>query len=96
MQYIEMSIERDNEYMDIQNLKKMAEVDVCSVSKDSLVDIKDVTIDTEKERKERVIDFIHQVKNPYCFLCNGIIVKMSFDQNGETLEEKLSSYFLSV
>lgn len=77
-------------------LKEMADIDVRSVSRDSLVDIKDVKIDIKKERKERVLEFLKQIKNPYCFICNGMIVKMNFSKDGETLEDRLNKYFLSL
>ena len=82
--------------MDIQTLRDMENVDISSVSKESLIDIKDVKIDRDKEKSERILDFLRQVKNPYCFICNGIVVKMNFNKNETTLESKLDSYFLSL
>ena len=82
--------------MDVQTLRDLADVDICTVSKESLVDIRDVKIDASKDRDERISDYIRQVKNPYCFQCNGIIVKMNFSQSEGTLEEKLSGYFSSI
>ncbi|MCI8286479.1 MAG: hypothetical protein HFH89_02215 [Lachnospiraceae bacterium] len=82
--------------MDIQTLREMADVDVRTVPKESLVDIRDVRIDGSMGREERISDYIEQVKNPYCVQCNGIVVKMSFSQSGETLEDKLNSYFRSI
>lgn len=82
--------------MDVHTLKELADVDIRTVSKESLVDIRDVKIDISKERDERISDYIRQIKNPYCFQCNGIIVKLNFSQSEGTLEEKLTDYFLSV
>ncbi len=82
--------------MDVRTLKELADVDICTVSKESLVDIRDVKIDGSKARNERISDYIRQIKNPYCVQCNGIIVKMNFSQSGGTLEEKLADYFRSV
>lgn len=82
--------------MDVQELKELAGVDICTVAKESLVDIRDVKIDVSKSREDRISDYIRQVKNPYCFQCNGIIVKMNFCQSEGTLEDKLAGYFLSV
>lgn len=82
--------------MDKQILKNMAHTDINTVSKESLIDIKDITVNMDKGKQERITDFIQQIKNPYCFICNGIIVKISFSNNGQTLEEKLDSYFLSL
>ena len=82
--------------MDIQTLRTMAETDINTISKESLIDIKDVTIDMEKGKQERISEFFQQIKNPYCFVCNGMIFKMHFNGNEKTLEEKLDSYFLSL
>lgn len=45
---------------------------------DGLVDILDVCVRKDLDAKERVIDYIRQIKNPYCYLCNGMKVKISF------------------
>ena len=82
--------------MDIHTLRAMAGTDINTISKESLIDIKDVTIDMEKGKQERISEFFQQIKNPYCFVCNGMIVKMHFNGNEKTLEEKLDSYFLSL
>ncbi|MFG6382791.1 MAG: hypothetical protein K1V96_00865 [Lachnospiraceae bacterium] len=82
--------------MDIQILKDMANIDITTVSRESLIDIKNVTINTDKEKQERILDFFQQIKNPYCFICNGMIVKMNFNSNEKTLGEKLDGYFLSL
>lgn len=67
--------------MDVQTLKELADVDICTVAKESLVDIRDVKIDVSKSREDRISDYIRQVKNPYYFQCNGSIVKMNFCQS---------------
>lgn len=82
--------------MEIQTLKELADVDIQTVAKESLVDIKNVRIDGSLSREERISDYIRQVRNPYCVQCNGIIVKMNFSQSGETLGDKLTNYFLST
>lgn len=83
-------------HMDIQILKDMANTDITTVSKESLIDINNVTINMDKEKQERILDFFQQIKNPYCFICNGMIVKMNFNSNEKTLGEKLDNYFLSL
>ena len=83
-------------YMDMEVLKELANIDIRSVDKESLVDLKDVVVDMGKSKQERISDFVRQIKNPYCFICNGIIVKMQFEKNAEALEDKLNDYFLSL
>ena len=50
----------------------------------SLVDIRDVTVDKELPREERITEF---VKNPYRFKCGRFTVRASFAPGGATLEE---------
>ena len=59
-------------------LKEMAQIDIHTVEKESLVSAEDVQIHTELSDRERLEDYIRQIKNPYCYLSNGVIVKISF------------------
>lgn len=58
-------------------------------SHDSLVDIRNVSVDKELPKEERLISFVRQIKNPYRFRCGDFIVNASFSGNGTTLEECL-------
>lgn len=74
-----------------EELAAMREVDVRTVDKETLVDIKNVVIDQSLSKDERMLSFLKQIKNPYCYLDHGIVVKVSF--SGErTLEESLTHY----
>lgn len=64
--------------MTLEELKRKSEVDPATVDRDSLVDIKDVHIRTDLNDSERMLDYIQQIKNPYCYLNNGMVVKISF------------------
>ena len=61
-----------------EQLKKLAQVDVRTVDPDELVEIEDVKISGDLSQEDRVLDYIRQIKNPYCYLYHGIIVKVSF------------------
>ncbi len=54
---------------------------------EELVDIRDVTVNRELPKEERIADFVNQIKNPYLFKCGKYTVKASFSENGQTLEE---------
>lgn len=74
----------------VEHLDEMKNVDIRTVEKDSLVDIKDVELDTTLSRRECILDFIRQIKNPYCYLDDGVIVKLSFSK-GKSMEELIKS-----
>lgn len=53
----------------------------------TLVDIRDVTVDKELSREERIAEFVRHIKNPYRFKCGRFTVQASFAAGGATLEE---------
>ena len=77
-----------------EELKKMSEVDIRTVNPDELVDIADVKINTELPEKERMLDFIRQIGNPYCYKCNGMVVKVRF-AGKQRLEDCLKAAMFS-
>lgn len=79
-----------------EDLRELENVDIRTIKKNTLVEIKKVKIDPELERRERISSFVQQIKNPYCFICDGVIVKIGYTETEDTLEEKLNEYFLSL
>lgn len=71
---------------------KMKNVDIRSVDRGELVDIRDVSIDRTLPKEERVRSFVQQIKNPYCFRCGDVIVKTSFANTETTLEDCVEHY----
>ncbi len=39
----------------------------------TLVDIRDVTVDRELSREDRIAEFVRQIKNPYRFKCGSLL-----------------------
>lgn len=65
------------------------------IDRDSLVDIRDVTIRTELPKRERLLDFIRQIGDPYCYRHGKYVVRVSFTDTDVTLEERLTDYIAS-
>ena len=59
------------------------------IAADTLVDIRNVTVDKTLPREERIAEFVRQIKNPYRFRCGKFIVHASFADAGPTLEDCL-------
>lgn len=73
-----------------EQLKEMAQIDISTVDPSGLVDIESVKIKKELPVSERIKDYVSQIKNPYCYVSHGVIVKIIF--SGERkLEECLQS-----
>lgn len=73
-------------------LEEMKAVDVRTVKREDLVDIRDVHIDRSLPKEERIKSFIRQIKNPYVFKCGDIVVKTTFSDTEETLEDRMEHY----
>lgn len=58
-----------------------------------LADIRDIRIDTAKDRTTRIREFIQAAKNPYCFRYGNTIIKVSFSREGESFQDILQRYF---
>ena len=57
-----------------------------------LVDIRNIKINVNKPIQEKIIDFVRQVKNPYLFKVGDVVVKVNFNNNGSTFQEKFENY----
>ena len=67
---------RDNKTPDW--LPCLQDIDIRSVKPEDLIDIDSVMIRKDLSPEERVKDYIRQIRNPYCYLSHGVIVKISF------------------
>lgn len=78
------------------DLQKMKQMDIGTVDRDSLVDIKDVKVDRTLPRGQRFADFLRQIGNPYCYRCGKAVVKVSFADTDATLEDRLEHYLKTL
>lgn len=77
------------------DLKKMQSVNPETVDRSALKDIREVHINTELPKKERILDFIRQIGNPYCYRHGDYVVKVGFVDTDVTLEDRMLSYIRS-
>ena len=77
-------------------LEEMKNVDVRTVRPETLGERSGVRIDQSLPRKERLKQFIRQVKNPYCYLDDGVVVNVSFAETNDTIEDRLEAYIRSM
>ena len=75
---------------------EMKAVDIRTVRRDDLVDIHNVKIDRSLSKAERLKSFMEQIKNPYCFKCGNVVVKVSFADTEATLEQHVEHYLRDV
>lgn len=65
---------------------------IATLDRDSLVDNRDVEVKSELPVYERMIDYIQQIGNPYCYRHGKYVVKISFTDTDVSLEDRLISY----
>ncbi|MFV0520707.1 MAG: DUF6870 family protein [Lachnospirales bacterium] len=70
----------------------MVDINIREVVKENLVDIQDIEINEALAKNERMKEFLEQVKNPYCYKVDDVVVSVSFSNNGVTFEERLKQF----
>ena len=75
--------------MNHQNIAALKNIDIRTVDPKKLIDISEIDIDHTLPDEQRMIDFLHQIKNPYCYKNGKWIVQVGFIKTGSTLEEKM-------
>ena len=78
-----------------EQIEAMQNVDIRTVDPDTLRDIRDVTVNADLPKRERILDFIRQIGNPYCYRHGKYVVKVSFTDTDVSLEDRMLSYIRS-
>ena len=73
-------------------LETMRQVDIRTLDRNDLVDIQDVSIHKELEREARILDYMNQIKNPYCFKYGEYAVKIGFTDTEITLTDRMKEF----
>ena len=76
--------------------EEMKKVDIRTVELNILEDLDKIDVDKSLTKEERLLDFITKIKNPFCFICNGMVVKTSYSNTKDSLEYKLVQLCLSM
>ena len=73
-------------------LEELRRVDLKAVDRTTLVQRKDIKIDPNKDKQDRIMDYIRQTKNPYIYADGKYTIKISFSETERTIEECMHSY----
>ena len=63
---------------------------------DSLVDIRDVKIDRSLPVEERMKSYVEQIKNPYMFKVGKTIVRVSYANTTQTINDNFINLLMSL
>ncbi len=77
-----------------EQLEKMKYRSIEEIDRSELVDIQNIKIDTQLPSDIRMLQYLEQIKNPYCFLCGDTPVRISFQEEGKELDDLLKHYFI--
>ena len=75
-----------------EELKELAEVDVRTVDINSLTDLRDIEIDTKAPVEKKLASFARQTNNPYVNRIGDYVVKVCYQEEGSTIDEKMEEY----
>jgi len=78
------------------NFDTVENSDIKGITVENLIDICDIKVDTSLPAEERIEDYIRQIKNPYCYKCGDIVVKIKFIDTDVTMEECMENYLRSI
>ena len=82
--------------MYLLRINEMRNLDVTKVDREDLVDIQEVTVNKNLKQSQRLVDFVRQIKNPYCYRHGEYIVKIGFEDTEVTLTERLKELILNT
>jgi len=74
----------------------MQSVDIRTVDPSSLTDIRDININPRLPFTDKAISYLNQIKNPYCFKCGDVIVKVSHAQTTTTIDDCMEGFYRSL
>lgn len=75
-----------------EQLNRLRNIDVQTVNREELVDLRDIKISDDLPQSQRVGKFVEQVKNPFCFKVGKIAVSVGFTHDGVTFEQIMENY----
>lgn len=79
-----------------KQLEVMSRQNIETINRKELTDISAIHIRQDLPHNEKVLAFLEEIKNPYCFLCGNIPVRVCFSDNGPKLDQTLQDYFIRI
>lgn len=80
----------------IKQLEAMSSQSIETLNRDNLVEISSIHIDHDLPPEQKLLSFIDQIKNPYCFQHDGTAIRLCFSDDGPKLGEVLEQFFISL
>ena len=65
----------------IKKLKEYKEMNINEIDKDKISDISEINISRRKSSKQRILDFLNEIENPYFFKVSDTVVQIGFSDD---------------
>lgn len=75
--------------------EEMKLVDVRTVFREGLADIREVAIKRGRSVQDKMQDYLKETGNPYCFRVEDVVVKNIYTEDGPKLNDLLRKLILS-
>ena len=81
----------------LAQIRQMKNRDIRTIEQSELQELQQDAVEHGLPQEERLKNLLDKVRNPYCYLDNGIIVKLNFAPRGSsTLSERIGRSFQSA
>ena len=78
-----------------EKIREMKNVDIQTVDKSTLVDIRTVAIDENLPVEERIKQLVEGLRNPYCFKVGEVAVKIEYEDTEVTFEQRFERIMIN-
>ena len=75
-----------------ERLEELSRISLMETGLDDAARLTDVRIDRKQKPEERVLSLIRQSSNPYLYREGSMVVKISFANNGKTMQSCMEDY----
>ena len=82
--------------MTVEEYRALLDTDFINVDIEQLTDIRNIKIDKNLSQEKRQAQFLKQVGNPYRLRRGSMIIKVSFANNGLSMEQAFENLLLNV
>lgn len=82
--------------MTAEEYRALLDTDFSDVDIEQLTDIRNIKIDKNLSQEKRQAQFLKQVGNPYLLRRGSMMIKVSFANNGLSMEQAFENLLLSV
>lgn len=82
--------------MTVEEYRALLDTDFINVDIEQLTDIRNIKIDKNLSQEKRQAQFLKQVGNPYMLRRGSMIIKVSFANNGLSMEQAFENLLLNV